>query len=189
MKFGRYFFSDTFHSLQPVQACFVAAWHSKHARQCPNGETIKKDWGCLALVLLLFLLAWQCFLFSTFFITFLPFFLAFDIADVVIAGRQEMLEKAGGPQAMMKNGAKFLMAVAVSKVFEAETLEAPKAPNAPEAPEAVEASVNATLLLRVPVEDDTGGNAGALLAECAELRRAREGVEELNSQLQAKVAS
>lgn len=89
---------------------------------------------------------------------------------------------------MMKNGAKFLMAVAVSKVFEAETLEAPKAPNAPEAPEAVEALVNATLLPRVPVEDDTG-NAGALLAECAELRRAREGAEELNSQLQAKVAS
>jgi len=117
------------------------------------------------------------------------FFFAFDIADVVIAGRQEMLEKAGGPQAMTKNGAKFLMAVAVSKVFEAETLEAPKAPNAPEAPEAVEALVNATLLPRVPVEDDTGGNAGALLAECAELRRAREGVEELNSQLQAKVAS
>ena len=73
MKFGRHFFSDTFQSLQPVQACFVAAWHSKHARQCPNGETIKKDWGCLALVLLLFLLAWQCF-FSTFFLTFLPFF-------------------------------------------------------------------------------------------------------------------
>ena len=85
---------------------------------------------------------------------------------------------------MMKNGAKFLMAVAVSKVFEAETPEAQKAPEALEAVEAV----NATLLPRVPLEDD-GDNAGALLAECAELRRAREGAEELNSQLQAKVAS
>ena len=103
------------------------------------------------------------------------------MADVVRCHWQEMLEKAGGAQAMMKNGAKFLMAVAVSKVFEAETPEAPKAATAPGAVEAV----NATLLPRVPVEDD----GGALLAECAELRRAREGTEELNSQLQAKVAS
>ena len=83
---------------------------------------------------------------------------------------------------MLKNGAKFLMAVAVTKVFEAEG-ESPVDPVGP-APE-VEKTDAATLLPRVPLEENTK----ALLAECAELRRAREGAEELNSELQAQVES
>ncbi len=36
--------------LTQLEACFVAAWHSKHSRQCPNAEAIKKDFRVAFLV-------------------------------------------------------------------------------------------------------------------------------------------
>lgn len=88
-----------------------------------------------------------------------------------------MMDKAGGPQAMMKNGAKFLMAVAVNKVFTAEPNETVTPPT-----ETVVADASAEV-------STTPAATDGALAECAELQRAREKAEELNAELQEKVVA
>ncbi|CAJ1344288.1 unnamed protein product [Effrenium voratum] len=118
-----------------AHACFVATWHSKHSRQCPDAEAIKKD----------------------------------------------MLEKAGGPQAMMKNGSKFLMAVAIKKVFTEgpEPIEKPPemAKSAPVAPEAPAAPAG-------PGDEELR----RYRAEVAELQEAAAKEQELSRQLKAELA-
>lgn len=79
---------------------------------------------------------------------------------------------------MMKNGAKFLMAVAVNKVFTAE----PNETVTPSPTDVVVADAS-TEVSTTPAATD-----GAL-AECAELQRARAKAEELNSELQEKVVA
>ncbi|CAK9090125.1 unnamed protein product [Durusdinium trenchii] len=113
------------------EACFVAVWHSKHSRQCPNAEDIKK----------------------------------------------EMMEKAGGPQGMLKNGAKLLMAVAVTKLFAADVsadLKEVSKAGGEEEPDIQHGSLDPSL-------------EKSLRSECAELREAHAAAEEMKSRLQVRV--
>lgn len=92
---------------------------------------------------------------------------------------EEMMEKAGGPQGMLKNGAKLLMAVAVTKLFAADVsadLKEVSKAGGEEEPDIQHGSLDPSL-------------EKSLRSECAELREAHAAAEEMKSRLQVRVAT
>ena len=93
------------------------------------------------------------------------------------------MEKAGGPEAMMKNGAKFLMMVAVTKIFSAVS--------------AVDSKEGTNQEVSLPKQAEEKNDQNILdpclekkwFFECAELREANEEATEMSSQLQVRVVA